>query len=43
MKIQLKIHIQNVHEGIKYSCDQCDQQFTQKIRLKAHMKYRHEA
>ena len=33
----LQKHIKYKHEGIKYPCDQCDQQFTGKGHLKKHI------
>ena len=38
----MKRHIQSVHEGIRYSCNQCDLQFTRKGSLNLHIKTIHE-
>ena len=34
--------MQSVHEGVKYACNQCDQQFTQQSALTTHIKSVHE-
>ena len=31
-----------VHKGVKYACNQCDQQFTQRGSLKTHIQSVHE-
>ena len=31
-----------VHKGVKYACNQCDQQFTQQNNLTTHIKSKHE-
>ena len=41
-KQRLKIHIQSIHEGVKYACDQCDKQFTQQSSLATHVQSTHE-
>ena len=38
----LKRHVQAAHEHIKYSCNQCDYQATQKGHLKRHIQSEHE-
>ena len=38
----MKTHIQSVHEMIKYSCDQCEYQFTRQSNLKRHILSVHE-
>ena len=38
----LNMHMQTVHEGLKFPCDECDKQFTQKGYLNVHMKSVHE-
>ena len=35
------MHIQAKHEGIKYSCNQCDSQFTRQDSLKKHVLSHH--
>ena len=35
-------HIESIHEGFKYGCDQCDYQATQQINLKRHIESKHE-
>ena len=37
----LKIHIQSVHEGMKFSCPHCDFQASQKGNLNTHIKLKH--
>ena len=39
----LKIHMQYVHEGIKYVCDQCDNQYGQESDLIQHIQSAHES
>ena len=39
--INLKTHIQNIHEGIKYACHLCDYHSTQQSHLKSHKKRKH--
>ena len=34
-------HIRSVHEGVKYACNQCDQQFTLQSHLIDHKKRKH--
>ena len=34
-------HKKFVHEGVKYSCDQCEYQAGQKDNLKAHKRTKH--
>ena len=41
-KFDLSRHKRNVHEGIRFPCEQCGQQFTQKYTLKAHVLGVHE-
>ena len=41
-KINIKIHKQPVHEGVYYSCDQCDYKATHKSSLKMHKEPIHE-
>ena len=41
-KFNLNRHKRNVHEGIRFPCEQCGQQFTQKYTLKAHVLGVHE-
>ena len=36
------MHIQTKHEGVKYACNQCDQQFTQQSSLTTHIQSQHE-
>ena len=38
----LKRHVQAAHEHIKYSCNQCDYQATQKGHVKTHIQSVHE-
>ena len=38
----LKMHIQSVHEKIKYSCNQCDHQASSMGNLKTHVQSVHE-
>jgi len=38
----LTLHIQSIHEGVKYSCTQCDKQFTHESSLSTHIKSKHE-
>ena len=38
----LKMHKQSKHEGIKYSCEQCDYEATMKANLLRHLKSKHE-
>ena len=35
------MHIQSVHEGVKYACNQCDQQFSTQGNLTQHIQYKH--
>ena len=37
----LKLHIESVHDGVKYGCELCALQFTFKISLKSHIKTVH--
>ena len=41
-KDNLKVHVQNKHEGIKYPCQQCDYQANSSSNLQAHVKSKHE-
>ena len=38
----MKKHIQTVHDGVKYPCDQCEKQFTQQSNLNKHILSPHE-
>ena len=40
-KEHLKIHIQSVHDGIKYPCPHCDYRATTKGSLKRHIQRKH--
>lgn len=42
LKKSLKNHIQNIHDGIRYQCDQCPYQAANKTGLKRHIEGRHE-
>ena len=42
LKSQLTIHINSVHKGIKYKCDQCDKEFTTSAHRCVHIKSVHE-
>ena len=35
----LKLHVNKVHEGLRYSCDQCVFRATQSNLLKSHIEY----
>ena len=35
-------HIQSIHEGIKYVCNQCDYQATTQSNLTQHIEHKHE-
>ena len=37
------MHVESVHEGIKYSCELCDFKASHKPHLKIHVKCDHEA
>ena len=37
----LKIHMESIHQGVKYCCSKCDKQFTQKTHLRTHFKSAH--
>ena len=37
----LKKHIESIHEGVRFPCDQCDYKATQKTNLKKHRKGKH--
>ena len=41
-QISTQSNIQSIHEGVKYTCNQCDQQFTQNTSLTKHIKSIHE-
>ena len=41
-KGNLKIHINGVHEGIKFGCNECDYKAAQKPVLMNHIKAKHE-
>ena len=38
----LKRHIESIHEGVKYPCNQCDKQFTEQGNLTKHVQAKHE-
>ena len=38
----MRSHIQSIHEGVKYSCNQCVKQFTQQSNLTVHVLTIHE-
>ena len=38
----LKRHIKNKHDGVKYFCSECDYKATQKLDIKRHKEYKHE-
>ena len=40
-KSDLKKHNQSIHEGVKYACNQCDQQFARHDNLKIHIQSKH--
>ena len=35
-------HLESIHEGVKYLCDQCDYKATRKTHLLRHLKSKHE-
>ena len=37
----LKLHVQTVHEGIRYPCDSCNYEATQKQNLERHKRNAH--
>ena len=37
----LKEHVESIHEGVRYSCDQCDYRATTKGNLKRHEMFKH--
>ena len=39
---QLRCHIQSIHEGVRYDCNQCEYQATTQSNLKVHIKSLHE-
>ena len=41
-KSSLKIHIQSIHEGVKYPCNEYDYQSTRPGNLKNHIQAKHE-
>ena len=41
-KVNIKRHLQSIHEGVKYSCKQCEFKATQKKNVKRHVKSVHE-
>ena len=41
LEFGLKQHVQAIHEGVKYTCDQCGKQVTQKQSLKLHVQTLH--
>mgnify|MGYP003349339387 CR=1 FL=1 len=40
-KSQLKIHVENVHEGVKHTCKKCGKSFTLKSNLSRHLSVNH--
>ena len=41
-KFKLTLHIQSVHDGIKYKCNKCEKQYSGKNGLQQHIRYEHE-
>ena len=41
-KSHLKEHVGTIHEGVRYSCVQCDYQASKKYNLKTHVATKHE-
>jgi len=41
-KHRLRIHIESIHQGIRYPCDQCNYKATNKDHLKRHNQIRHQ-
>ena len=37
----MKVHYQNIHEGIRWPCDKCDKQARDRGALNRHMKEEH--
>ena len=37
----MKSHIKSKHEGVKYACNQCDYQASQRGHLTSHILYKH--
>ena len=40
-KSKLKVHIQSIHEGVKYPCSQCEHKASGKSNLTAHIRSIH--
>ena len=38
----LKMHIESIHDGVKYPCDQCNMKFSGRSYLKKHQRSVHE-
>ena len=38
---RLKEHVESIHEGVRYPCDQCDYKATDKGHLKRHRNSKH--
>ena len=41
-KDSLIIHIQSIHEGVKYPCNQCNYQATHQANLRKHIQSKHD-
>ena len=41
-KLDLKVHVERIHEGVRYPCDQCEYVATTRRNLKAHIECKHE-
>ena len=37
----LKEHVESIHEGVRYPCDQCDYRATTKGNKKSHEMFKH--
>ena len=45
VEVYLKKHIRTIHEGIKdelHKCEHCGKEYTHKLRLRIHIKHKHE-
>ena len=42
IQVNLKSHIQSTHECVKYACNQCDKQYSDKSNLTKHIQSKHE-
>ena len=40
--MNLKMHIKSIHENVRYNCEKCDKNFSNKITLKRHIVNVHE-